>query len=108
MARLSTRTQTFLEKEYDGSGINQNVQLVRAQGVRIVYRMPADVRKVLNQAVKAGLLGHIKKDGLLPEAYYHPNSQYKALEERERIANRGIVAISKCMVSDAEKVFGDL
>jgi hypothetical protein len=44
--------------------------------------MPAPVRKVLNLAVKGGELGHIKKDGRKPEAYYHKSFEYLVSGER--------------------------
>lgn len=62
-----------------------NVQTVLMQGVRLIQgKVIAEVRKALNEAVKAGTLGHLKRDGLKPEAYFHPNSIYRAKEERNR------------------------
>lgn len=62
-----------------------NVLAVQIEGVRLVTgRIPADVRKALNEAVKAGELGHLKKDGLRPEAYFHKNGRSKAIEARNK------------------------
>lgn len=61
-----------------------NVLIVQMMGVRVVTKIPADIRKSLNAAVKAGELGHIKKEGLKPEVYHHKNARAKALEIRER------------------------
>lgn len=63
-----------------------NVLAVQIAGVRILSNtVPSQVRKALNQAVKSGELGHIKKEGLRPEVYHHVNSRGRALDERERI-----------------------
>ena len=60
-----------------------NIEKVRMQRVELVInRLPANVRKVYNMAVKAGKLGHMKKDGHKPEAYYHPSFEYLAVGER--------------------------
>lgn len=73
-----------------------NVLLVQCQGVRVVSgKLPAQVRKALNAAVKAGELGHIKKDGLRPEVYHHKNARAKALDEQSRIARESIELIAK-------------
>ena len=61
-----------------------NVKLVQAEIVRLITNsVSANVRKVLNAAVKAGQLGHIKKEGYKPEAYHHINGRARALELRE-------------------------
>lgn len=60
-----------------------NVKKVRMQRVLLVTsRIPADVRKALNAAVKRGELGRMKKDGHKPEAYYHPTFECLAKSER--------------------------
>ena len=60
-----------------------NVQLVLQERVREVRnRLPAQVRKALNAAVKNGVLCHMKKDGIKPEVYYHPNFKHLAIEAR--------------------------
>jgi len=76
-----------------------NVQMVRDERVRVVYKLPASVRKALNQAVKNGTLGHLKKDGVMPEVYYHPNFKYMALEIREQAVYRTIQALKKVCAS---------
>jgi hypothetical protein len=73
-----------------------NVKMVQMEGVRLVIgRIPADVRKALNAAVKVGELGHIKKDGLKPEAYHHKNARARAIEARNRAAADSVNAIKK-------------
>lgn len=74
----------------------KNVAVVRMMGVRIIAgRMPASVRKELNEAVKAGKLGRLPKKGLMPEAYFHPNAKGHAIELREKEAGASIEALKK-------------
>jgi hypothetical protein len=76
--------------------INANVLAIQIQGVRIINgKIPMEVRKILNEAVKNRQLGHLKKDGLLPECYHHINGRARAIEERNRIAYGSIDAIKK-------------
>lgn len=74
-----------------------NVAKVRAERVHLVTsRMPSDVRKVLNEAVKRGELGHVKKDGHKPEAYFHPTFEYLVAGERnehERSIRRAVSGV---------------
>lgn len=74
-----------------------NVEKVRMKRVELVTsRIPADVRKALNEAVKAGQLCHMKKDGNKPEAYYHPTFDYLAKAERNKHAEnifRAVISI---------------
>ncbi|MGZ8220035.1 MAG: hypothetical protein ACXWT0_00155 [Methylobacter sp.] len=61
-----------------------NVEKVRMMRVQLVTgRLPAQVRKSLNAAVKSGELCHAKKDGKKPEAYYHPTFEHIAKQERK-------------------------
>lgn len=63
----------------------RNVYVVQLMGVRVVERIPREVRAELNCAVKAGEIGHIPKDGLRPECYHHKNARGNALELRDKI-----------------------
>ena len=79
-----------------------NVQIVRQKGVKLILnRLPANVRRSLNAAVKAGELGHLRKDGLKPEAYFHPNSASRARQDRENHENeiredsRSVVSVNQ-------------
>lgn len=72
-----------------------NVLVVQMMGVRVITKIPADVRKALNAAVKVGELGHIKKEGLKPEVYHHKNARAKALEIREREIREALSILSK-------------
>lgn len=76
-----------------------NVEIVRMMGVRIVKgSLPSAVRKALNSAVKSGYLGRFPKNGLMPEAYFHPNSRANAIDERNRIARSAIESIKSVCV----------
>ncbi len=60
-----------------------NVAKVKMMRVQLVTcRLPAQVRKALNEAVKRGELCHAKKEGRKPEAYYHPTFEYLAKQAR--------------------------
>lgn len=76
-----------------------NVMIVQMMGVRIISgKIPADVRKSLNEAVKNGEIGRLKKDGLKPEVFFHKNAKGNALDEQRRIERelinsmKGIIA----------------
>jgi dTDP-4-amino-4,6-dideoxygalactose transaminase len=70
-----------------------NVQMVRQERFRVVHKLPASIRKALNAAVKSGQLGHMKKDGVKPEIYYHPTFKHLAIEER----NKHVHALSRAL-----------
>lgn len=71
-----------------------NVELIRKHATRIVRaRIPAQVRKELIAAVKAGQLGHLRKDGLLPEVFFHPDHRNGAIDLRKRDAAYAIECI---------------
>lgn len=82
-----------------------NVRLIMDRGFRLIGGpIPAQVRKELRAAVKTGVLGHIKKDGLLPEVFFHnihPHC-YTAVDARKREAALSVASIAKVMVSPAE------
>jgi hypothetical protein len=73
-----------------------NIELVRMARVRIIEgAMPANVRKVLNAAVKTGELKHKSKSGHKPEVYYHPSFEHLANGERNRIERETIEVLKK-------------
>lgn len=75
-----------------------NVKKVLMQRVLLMTaRIPAEVRKALNEAVKCGELGHMKKDGHRPEAYYHPTFDYLARSERNEHARSVVMAVAGVM-----------
>lgn len=75
--------------------IGPNVDQIRAQATRVVRgRVPSAVRKELMDAVRSGALGHLKKDGLKPEIFFHPDHAHGARERQIREASyaAGLVA----------------
>lgn len=66
-----------------------NIQLVLWDRVRLITnRLPASVRSALNAGVKDGRLGHMKKDGYKPEAYYHISFDHLARAARNKVELR--------------------
>jgi hypothetical protein len=75
-----------------------NVKKILMQRVLLVTgRIPAGVRKALNEATKRGELGHMKKDGHKPEAYYNPTFDYLARSERNAHERSVIQAVAGVM-----------
>jgi GTP-dependent phosphoenolpyruvate carboxykinase len=75
-----------------------NVEMVRAERVRVVNRLTREMRKTLNDAVKSGKLAHMKKDGVKPEVYYHPSFEDLARETRAQYvaaAQRALLAVCR-------------
>lgn len=93
---MATCQQAALE-QVSGLGADAaNVRLVQIMGVRLVNGpMPRDVRKALMAAVRRGELGHFKKEGLMPEAFFHVNSKWPAVEARNRARCAAISALQK-------------
>jgi len=80
-----------------------NVEQILCQASRVVRgRIPAQVRKELMAAVKAGVLGHLKKDGLKPEIFFHPDHKNGAIERQKNEAGYAIKCISTVMVPGEE------
>jgi len=86
-----------------------NVEQILAQASRVVRgRIPAQVRKELAAAVKAGVLGHLKKDGLKPEIYFHPDHKHGAIERQKREAEYSIECIASVIaVKPVEERIGE-
>jgi hypothetical protein len=83
--------------------MNPNVKLIRSEGIRIIRgRIPSEIRKALNEAVRNNELGHLKKDGLKPEIYCHPNSIREAMDTQKRIAFENIISIKNVIVRPSE------
>ena len=80
-----------------------NVEQIRAQATRVVKgRIPAEVRKELMAAVKAGELGRLKRGGLKPEIFFHPDHLHGARERQQREAEYAVKCIAGVMASPAE------
>jgi hypothetical protein len=72
-----------------------NVSQILVQGTRkVTAKVPARVRKELREAVKAGVLGHMPRDGLKPEIYFHPDRRNSANEIRRREAEYALSCIA--------------
>ena len=77
-------------------GIGPNAQNIRNGGSRIITgRIPRGVRHELMSAVKIGKLGRLKKNGLLPEVFFHPDSLHEAKDRQKSEALYGIKQIKK-------------
>ena len=80
-----------------------NVQNILVQGSRVIRgRIPAQVRKELAAAVKAGALGHLKRDGLKPEIFFHPDHKHGAIDRQNREAAYSVGCIAKVVASPAD------
>lgn len=72
-----------------------NVANILVSASRIIRgRVPAQVRAELRAAVKAGVLGHLKKDGLKPEIFFHPAHKNGAIERQNREAEYAVKCIA--------------
>ncbi len=75
-----------------------NVTNILVAGSRVIRgRVPAEVRTQLRAAVKAGVLGHLKKDGLKPEIFFNPDHLHGAIKRQKREAEYSIGCIAKVM-----------
>lgn len=82
----------------------RNAELIRCQSTRIVRgRIPAEVRKELMEAVKAGYLGRLKKDGLKPEIFFHPDHYHGAVDRQNREASYAVKCIAGVVAHGAER-----
>lgn len=93
---LITATRYAQGMREKGETTTPNVEVVRMMGVRLLTSsIPREVRAELQAAVKAGRLGRLKKDGLLPEAFFHPNAKGTAIARREAEARQAIESLRK-------------
>jgi hypothetical protein len=80
-----------------------NVSKILSGATRVVRgRVPAEVRKELMDAVKAGILGRLKKDGLKPEIFFHPDHYHGAVERQKREAEYSVRQISQVLLGPTE------
>lgn len=81
----------------------RNVQNILVQGTRVIRSpIPQAVRKELSAAVKAGALGRLKRDGLLPEIFFHPDHKNGAIDRQKAEAAYSVRCIESVMVDPAE------
>ncbi len=72
-----------------------NVELIRKHAMRVIRgKVPLGVRKELMAAVKSGELRHLKKDGLKPEIFFHPDHLHSARDRQIREAEYSIKCIA--------------
>ena len=77
-----------------------NVANILAQASRVIRgKIPRQVRNELMAAVKAGVLGRMKRDGLKPEIFFHPDHKNGAKERQAREAAYSIECISKVIAA---------
>lgn len=77
-----------------------NVEQILCQASRVIRSpIPARVRAELRAAVAAGVLGHLKKDGLKPEIFFHPDHKHGAIERQKREATYSIGCIATVMLA---------
>lgn len=75
-----------------------NVAEIRQHAYRVVRgSIPASVRRELMAAVKIGLLGRLRKDGLKPEIFYHADHKNGALDRQKIEAAYSISLIAKVL-----------
>lgn len=75
-----------------------NVANILVGATRVIRgRVPAAVRAELRKAVKDGVLGHLKKDGLKPEVFFHPDHKNGAIERQAREAAYAVSCIAGVM-----------
>jgi hypothetical protein len=81
-------------------GMGANVMQIRNQATRVIRGgMPMAVRRELLAAVNLGQLGRLKKDGLKPEIFFHPDHRHGAIDRQKREAAYSISRIASVMVS---------
>ena len=76
-----------------------NIRKVEMQRVLLVIgKLPSNVRKALNQAVKSGRLGHKKRDNNKPEVFYKLDFEYLANHERNEYEKNILKTISGILI----------
>lgn len=103
-AKAKRPRQQPVPVEYDGSRYTNahgpNVEQILVQATKIVRgSIPAQVRAELRAAVAAGALGHLKKDGLKPEVFFHPDHRHGAIELQRREAEYAIANIASVVAT---------
>lgn len=71
-----------------------NVKMVLDRRVYIVMgKIPRDIRDQYSRAVKKGILGHRRKDGNKPEAYYNMTFEYLVNGEVNKVERARLSAV---------------
>lgn len=80
-----------------------NVSRILVQATHVVHgRIPAEVRRQLSAAVKAGVLGRLRKDGLKPEIFFHPAHKNGAIDRQKREAAYSVGCIAGVLATPAD------
>ena len=80
-----------------------NVEQILCSASRVIRgRIPLQVRRELQAAVKAGVLGRLAKDGLKPEVYFHPDHKHGAVERQKSEALYAAKCIAGVIASPAD------
>lgn len=90
----------FLDQVQQGtmSAAEANIEKVRSMRVFIVQaKIPSLVRKALNTAVKEKVLKHKRKEGMLPEVFYHPEFEYMVANKRRLFAQEKTQSLLKVL-----------
>lgn len=102
LAYIQTREYLSL-MNFLPENIGPNVEQIRAQATRVIRgKIPAQVRKELMAGVKAGRLGRLKRDGLKPEIFFHPDHRNGAIDRQRTEAIYAIECIAGVMTSPAQ------
>lgn len=97
-----TETMTTSPNGYTDD-FGPNVSRILTQASHVVRgRIPAQVRRELAAAVKAGALGHLKKDGLKPEIFFHPDHKNGAIDRQKREALYSVQCITGVLATPAD------
>ena len=100
MMDFSTAFKIAIGMKERGQTNAPNVEVVRMIGTKTVTgRLPREVRAELMDGVKSGRVGRLKKDGLKPEMFFHPNSRPVALELQRKAALASVALISGVMAT---------
>src|SRR4051812_13993867 len=93
----------------DTEAFGPNVAQILVQATRVVRgTIPRAVRNELMAAVKAGVLGRLKKDGLKPEIFYHPDHKNGAIDRQKAEAIYAVSCIAKVVAHGAERAEYDI
>lgn len=93
--------QEFEYSIIDNNFLTPNVKMIIKEKYRLIKnKIPRQVRTELNNAVKNGILGHIKKDGLCDECYYFVSFKKEAENAIYNKASESIELISKILFKE--------
>ena len=92
---MTEKMQTIMEQSMQRDGMGPNVVLIRKHATRVIRgRIPAEVRRELMSAVKAGHIGRFAKSGLKPEIFFHPDHEHGAADRQRLEAEYSIKCIA--------------